>query len=161
MRGVDRQLGVVVGRCHLDDVDAGLVAAGRPGVVTYSPKVFIPVTKLCRDRCHYCTFVTVPGRLRAAGKGMFMEADEILEVARQYGADTVARPDDLATDIMTLDPAVHHAVVEMERRGACSPSLVATLQPTSPLLSVESIDRTIAHLKTRDDVDTARPHGAV
>ena len=37
--------------------DAGLVAAGRPGVVTYSPKVFIPVTKLCRDRCHYCTFV--------------------------------------------------------------------------------------------------------
>ncbi|WP_345525711.1 hypothetical protein, partial [Nocardioides endophyticus] len=30
--------------------DAGLVAAGRPGVVTYSPKVFIPVTKLCRDR---------------------------------------------------------------------------------------------------------------
>ena len=37
--------------------DAGLVRAGRPGVVTYSPKVFIPVTKLCRDRCHYCTFV--------------------------------------------------------------------------------------------------------
>ena len=41
--------------------DAGLVAAGRPGVVTYSPKVFIPVTRLCRDRCHYCTFVTPPG----------------------------------------------------------------------------------------------------
>ena len=45
--------------------DAGLVAAGRPGVVTYSPKVFIPVTRLCRDRCHYCTFVTVPGKLAA------------------------------------------------------------------------------------------------
>ena len=44
--------------------DAGLVAAGRPGVVTYSPKVFIPVTRLCRDRCHYCTFVTVPGGSR-------------------------------------------------------------------------------------------------
>src|SRR5690242_21875463 len=37
--------------------DAGLVAAGRPATVTYSPKVFIPVTRLCRDRCHYCTFV--------------------------------------------------------------------------------------------------------
>ena len=49
--------------------DAGLRAAGRPGVVTYSPKVFIPVTRLCRDRCHYCTFVTTPGHLaRAAGR---------------------------------------------------------------------------------------------
>ena len=43
--------------------DAGLAAAGRPGVITYSRKVFIPLTRLCRDRCHYCTFVTVPHRL--------------------------------------------------------------------------------------------------
>ena len=41
--------------------DAGLAGAGRPGVVTFSPKVFIPVTRLCRDRCHYCTFVETPG----------------------------------------------------------------------------------------------------
>ena len=41
--------------------DAGLVAAGRPGVVTYSPKVFIPITRLCRDRCHFCSFVSVQG----------------------------------------------------------------------------------------------------
>jgi uncharacterized membrane protein len=40
--------------------DAGLVDAGRPGVVTYSRKVFVPLTRLCRDRCHYCTFATVP-----------------------------------------------------------------------------------------------------
>ena len=40
--------------------DAGLVAAGRPGVITYSRKVFVPLTTLCRDRCGYCTFVTVP-----------------------------------------------------------------------------------------------------
>jgi FO synthase len=63
--------------------DAGLVAAGRPGVVTYSPKVFIPVTKLCRDRCHYCTFVESPGELRRAGRAMFLSPDEILEIARQ------------------------------------------------------------------------------
>ena len=31
--------------------DAGLEAAGRPGVITYSRKVFIPLTRLCRDRC--------------------------------------------------------------------------------------------------------------
>ena len=42
--------------------DAGLIGAGRPGVVTYSPKVFIPITRLCRDRCHYCTFVDRPGQ---------------------------------------------------------------------------------------------------
>ena len=48
--------------------DAGLTRAGRPGVVTYSPKVFIPVTRLCRDRCHYCTFVTTPGHLERAGR---------------------------------------------------------------------------------------------
>ena len=33
-------------------------------MVTYSRKVFVPLTRLCRDRCHYCTFVTVPGRAR-------------------------------------------------------------------------------------------------
>jgi FO synthase len=63
--------------------DAGLVAAGRPGVVTYSPKVFIPVTKLCRDRCHYCTFVESPGALTRAGHAMFLSPDEILEIAAQ------------------------------------------------------------------------------
>src|ERR1700727_1408974 len=35
--------------------DSGLDAAGRPGVITYSRKVFIPLTRLCRDRCGYCT----------------------------------------------------------------------------------------------------------
>ncbi len=57
--------------------DAGLVAAGRPGVLTYSRKVFIPLTRLCRDRCHYCTFATVPGRLPAP----FLTPDEVLAIA--------------------------------------------------------------------------------
>lgn len=63
--------------------DAGLEAAGRPGVITYSKSVFIPLTRLCRDKCHYCTFVTVPGKLRRAGHGMFMSPDEVLEIARR------------------------------------------------------------------------------
>ncbi|HZG89031.1 MAG TPA: bifunctional FO biosynthesis protein CofGH [Pseudonocardia sp.] len=75
---------------HLDELlavaarvrDAGLVAEGRPGLVTYSRKVFIPLTRLCRDRCHYCTFVTVPHRLPAA----FLERDEVLEIARAGAA---------------------------------------------------------------------------
>ncbi len=66
--------------------DAGLTAAGRPGTITYSRKVFIPLTRLCRDRCHYCTFVTVPGKLRRAGHGMYLSPDEVLETARQGAA---------------------------------------------------------------------------
>ena len=62
--------------------DAGLADAGRPGVVTYSRKVFMPLTRLCRDRCHYCTFATVPHRLPAA----FLERDEVLEIARAGAA---------------------------------------------------------------------------
>ncbi|MFE2158628.1 bifunctional FO biosynthesis protein CofGH [Streptomyces lydicus] len=63
--------------------DAGLEAAGRPGVITYSKGVFIPLTRLCRDKCHYCTFVTVPGKLRRDGHGMFMSPDEVLDIARR------------------------------------------------------------------------------
>lgn len=59
--------------------DAGLAAAGRPGVVTYSRKVFIPLTRLCRDRCGYCTFATVPHKLDAP----YLSPDEVLEIARQ------------------------------------------------------------------------------
>ncbi|MET9371537.1 bifunctional FO biosynthesis protein CofGH [Streptomyces griseoflavus] len=79
---------------HLEDLsasaarvrDAGLEAAGRPGVITYSKSVFVPLTRLCRDTCHYCTFVTVPGKLRRAGHGMFMSPDEVLDIARKGAA---------------------------------------------------------------------------
>jgi FO synthase len=59
--------------------DAGLEAAGRPGIITYSKKVFIPLTRLCRDRCGYCTFATVPGRLDS----LYLSPDEVLEIARE------------------------------------------------------------------------------
>ncbi|UAL28736.1 bifunctional FO biosynthesis protein CofGH [Nocardioides rotundus] len=61
--------------------DAGLRDAGREATVTYSPKVFIPVTRLCRDRCHYCTFVETPGDARRAGRAPYLSPDEILEIA--------------------------------------------------------------------------------
>src|ERR1700760_285628 len=62
--------------------DAGLEAAGRPGIITYSRKVFIPLTRLCRDRCGYCTFATVPHKVHSA----YLEPDEVLEIARQGAA---------------------------------------------------------------------------
>ncbi|NUR28150.1 MAG: bifunctional FO biosynthesis protein CofGH [Catenulispora sp.] len=61
--------------------DAGLAQAGRPGVVTYSKKVFIPLTRLCRDRCHYCTFATVPHKTVP-----FLEREEVLAIARAGAA---------------------------------------------------------------------------
>ncbi|WNV90732.1 bifunctional FO biosynthesis protein CofGH [Umezawaea sp. Da 62-37] len=63
--------------------DAHLRAEGREGVVTYSRSVFIPLTRLCRDRCHYCTFATAPHKLPAA----FLERDEVLEIARKGAAE--------------------------------------------------------------------------
>ena len=59
--------------------DAGLEAAGRPNIITYSRKVFIPLTRLCRDRCGYCTFATVPHRLHS----LYLEPDEVLDIARR------------------------------------------------------------------------------
>ena len=62
--------------------DAAMLRAGRPGTVTYSRKVFIPLTRLCRDRCHYCTFATAPHRLPAA----YLSPDEVLDIARRGAA---------------------------------------------------------------------------
>jgi FO synthase len=59
--------------------EARAVRAARSGsLVTYSPKVFVPLTKLCRDVCHYCTFAHPPRR----GARAYMSVDEVLEVAR-------------------------------------------------------------------------------
>ena len=74
---LDRLLGYA-GRTR----DAGLAAAGRPGVITYSRKVFIPLTRLCRDRCGYCTFATVPGLLDSP----YLSPDQVLAIARQGAA---------------------------------------------------------------------------
>jgi FO synthase len=50
--------------------------------VTYSPKVFIPLTRLCRDRCGYCTFATAPARLESA----YLSPEEVLAIARAGAA---------------------------------------------------------------------------
>src|ERR1700693_648243 len=56
--------------------------AARGRLVTYSPKVFIPLTKLCRDVCHYCTFARPPRR----GERAYLSEDEVLEIARAGAA---------------------------------------------------------------------------
>src|SRR5438876_3834740 len=46
--------------------------------ITFSPKVFIPLTQLCRDRCGYCTFARPPARLQAP----YLSPEEVLAIAR-------------------------------------------------------------------------------
>jgi FO synthase len=52
--------------------------AGFGEVLTYSRKVFVPLTQLCRDVCHYCTFAKAPARLHQA----FLSPDQVLEIAK-------------------------------------------------------------------------------
>ena len=66
----------------LADVAAALRDQGFLNLVTYSKKVFIPLTHLCRDVCHYCTFAQTPSKL----DNPYMELDAVLEVAR-HGAE--------------------------------------------------------------------------
>lgn len=56
--------------------------AGHGDIITYSPKVFIPLTKLCRDVCHYCTFAHPP----LAGERSYLTAEEVLAIARAGAA---------------------------------------------------------------------------
>ncbi|MEY2418628.1 MAG: synthase [Actinomycetota bacterium] len=50
--------------------------------ITYSPKVFIPLTRLCRDRCGYCTFATAPARLESP----YLSIEQVLDIARRGAA---------------------------------------------------------------------------
>ena len=60
-------------------VAATLRDQGKGRTVTFSPKVFIPLTRLCRDFCGYCTFRQDPV---AAGTKLFLTPEDVLEVAR-------------------------------------------------------------------------------
>ena len=65
----------------LDDLTARARAvrdAGHGSRTTYSPKVFVPLTRLCRDRCGYCTFATAPAKVDRP----YLRADEVLAIAR-------------------------------------------------------------------------------
>src|SRR5437763_4493449 len=69
----------------LDDLCADARALrdeGHGRLVTFSPKVFIPLTKLCRDSCHYCTFAQPPRRNERA----YLTPDEVLAITRAGAA---------------------------------------------------------------------------
>ncbi len=65
---------------------ADLRDAGHGDLVSYSRKVFIPLTRLCRDVCHYCTFAHPP----RAGEAPYLSPEEVLDIARA-GAEAGCR----------------------------------------------------------------------
>ena len=72
-----------LGLCECDDLDALAQAAmarrdaAHGALISYSRKVFIPLTRLCRDVCHYCTFAQPPRR----GHNSYLSLDEVLAIA--------------------------------------------------------------------------------
>jgi len=76
----------------LDDTPALAAVAGElrdrghRNIVTYSRKVFIPLTHLCRDVCHYCTFAQTPRKIEQP----YMPVEQVLELCHQ-GARMGAR----------------------------------------------------------------------
>lgn len=68
----NRPLGELIGSA------AEIRDEGFGSVITFSPKVFIPLTELCRDVCHYCTFAKTPRRLYRP----YLPPDQVLEIAR-------------------------------------------------------------------------------
>src|SRR5438105_8513798 len=67
---------------ELTDEAARLRDAGHGNRITFSPKVFVPLTMLCRDRCGYCTFAKPPARLETP----YLAADQVLELASRGAA---------------------------------------------------------------------------
>ena len=131
---------------------------GFHNVVTYSKKVFIPLTHLCRDVCHYCTFAQTPKKLDHP----FMEIPQVLDVAKE-GADlgckealfTLGEKPELRYRVArewldergyqsTLDYLAHAARTVHEETGLLphlnpgnmSPDEIQTLRPVSPSMGI-------------------------
>ena len=149
--------------------------------ITYSPKVFIPLTRLCNDTCGYCTFAQPPARVEQ----LFLEADDVLKIARQGARQGChealftlgERPEDryeVARDWLSergYDSTVHY-VAEMAKLvlaetgllphancGALSADELARLRPFSPSqgMMIESVNPDLeAHRNAPDKVPARR-----
>ena len=73
------------------------------------------------------------------------DSDEIAEVAEEYGAEVIKRDESLSSDLVTLDPVIYHAKNCAEKIKNKKYDVVVTLQPTSPLLKVATLDNAIEY----------------
>jgi CMP-N-acetylneuraminic acid synthetase/spore coat polysaccharide biosynthesis predicted glycosyltransferase SpsG len=77
--------------------------------------------------------------------------EEIALIARRFGAEVIARPDELANDQATLDPVIAHAAIACETQFSESYEVIVTVQPTSPLVRVSNIEKAIELLESGDN----------
>jgi FO synthase len=138
----------------LDDLMAEARRLRRGRLVTYSPKVFIPLTTLCRDVCGYCTFARPPRR----GEAAFMTEDEVLAIARAGAAAGCTEA------LFTLGdkPELRYKVarVELAERG-CTTTLEYLARCAKRVLEETGL---LPHLNpgvmSRDDLSMLRPVSA-
>lgn len=71
------------------------------------------------------------------------DSEEIADVAIKFGAKVLMRDSALAGDMVTLDPVIYDALVKAEKENRCTYDLIITMQPTSPLTSVNTLDKAI------------------
>src|SRR5690242_61794 len=141
----------------LDDLCAearALRDEGHGRLVTYSPKVFIPLTKLCRDVCHYCTFAHPPRR----GERAYLTVDEVLGVARA-GAAAGCRE---ALFTLGDKPELRYRAARDELAAlGCATTLEYLSRAAATVLEETGL---LPHLNpgvlTRDDVRALRPVSA-
>jgi CMP-N-acetylneuraminic acid synthetase/spore coat polysaccharide biosynthesis predicted glycosyltransferase SpsG len=110
--------------------------------------------KLAGNPLIYYSIRTAIGSTFAPDVYVSSEDDEILSVARNLGAKVLKRDDSMAADVTTLDPVIHDACIRAEKIEGRRYDIVVTLQPTSPLLTSQSLDAALRKLIDDPDIDT-------
>jgi CMP-N-acetylneuraminic acid synthetase len=77
------------------------------------------------------------------------DSDEVATIAERFGAEPHRRDPELARDAVTLDPVIHEVVMALDPEGSAF-DVVATIQPTSPLLRSTTVDAVLDRLRGSD-----------
>src|ERR687895_1218521 len=127
---------------------------GHGLLVTYSPKVFVPLTTLCRDVCGYCTFARPPRR----GERAYLGEEEVLQIARA-GAAAGCRE---ALFTLGDKPELRHAIARRELRALGCETTLEYLARCARLVLEET--GLLPHLNpgvmTRAELEALRPVSA-
>ncbi|GIU94577.1 MAG: FO synthase [Gaiellaceae bacterium] len=138
----------------LDDLLAEARRLRRGRLVTYSPKVFIPLTTLCRDVCGYCTFARPPRR----GERAYLTEEEVLAIARA-GAAAGCRE---ALFTLGDKPELRYALARRELRALGCETTLEYLARCAKLVLEET--GLLPHLNpgvlTREELELLRPVSA-
>jgi FO synthase len=117
-------------QAELEHRAATLRDSAHPDLITYSRKVFIPLTQLCRDVCHYCTFAHPPGK----GERAYLTPEEILAVA-SAGAEAGCKE---ALFTLGDKPELRYAVVRRELEELGHPTTLSYLAHMSERVYAET-----------------------